>query len=55
MSYIFISHDMRAVQSMSDRIAVMKDGKIVEIGNAREILSKPRKNYTKDLIRASLI
>ena len=55
MSYVFISHDMRAIQSISDRIAVMKDGKIVEIGNSYDILTSPKKAYTKSLIRASLV
>ncbi len=54
-TYIFISHDMRAVKSISDRIAVMKEGKIHEIGRSSEILFNPKQNYTKDLIRASLI
>ncbi len=55
MTYIFISHDMRAIKSISDRIAVMKDGKILEIGKSSDILSNPQKQYTKDLIRASLL
>lgn len=55
MSYVFISHDMRAIQSISDRIAVMKDGKIIEIGNSYDILTSPKKAYTKSLIRASLV
>jgi microcin C transport system ATP-binding protein len=54
MSYIFISHDMRAIKSISDRIMVMKDGKIVEIDQSEKILSFAKKKYTKDLIRASL-
>lgn len=55
MSYIFISHDMRAIRAMADKIAVMKDGKIVEIGRASQILEHPKKSYTKSLIRASII
>ncbi|MBQ8635400.1 ABC transporter ATP-binding protein, partial [bacterium] len=55
MTYIFISHDMRAIKSISDRIAVMKDGNIVEISTSANILSNPQKAYTKELIRASLI
>ena len=55
LSYVFISHDMHAVKTMSDRIAVMKDGEIVEINNAGEILGNPQQEYTKKLIAASLI
>ena len=40
---------------MSDRIAVMKDGEIVEINNAGEILGNPQQEYTKKLIAASLV
>ncbi len=51
-TYIFISHDLSVVKFMSDRIAVMKDGKIVEIGNADEIYNNPQSEYTKKLIDA---
>ena len=54
MTYIFISHDMRAVKAISDRIVVMKDGKIVETGKTDDILSHPQKDYTKALINASI-
>ena len=54
LSYIFISHDMHAVRVMSDRIAVMKDGEIVELGSATHILNEPQKAYTQKLIAASL-
>lgn len=54
LSYIFISHDMKAVRAMSDRIAVMKDGKVIEIGQRDEIFMRPQKEYTKRLIEASL-
>ncbi len=54
MTYIFISHDMRAVKAISDRIAVMKDGRIVETGKTDDILSHPQKDYTKALINASI-
>lgn len=55
VTYVFISHDMRAVQSMADRIAVMKDGKIVEIDKADKIFKQPEKEYTRQLIKASLL
>ena len=49
-TYIFISHDLSVVRFMSDRIMVMKDGKIVEIGDADEIYNNPKTDYTKKLI-----
>ncbi len=49
-TYIFISHDLSVVRFMSDRIMVMKDGKIVEIGDADEIYTNPKSSYTKKLI-----
>lgn len=54
LSYIFISHDMKAVRAMSDRIAVMKDGKFVEMGSKEQIFEHPHEEYTKALISASV-
>ena len=54
LSYIFISHDMKAVQAMSDRIAVMKDGKFVEVGSREQIFDNPQEEYTRKLISASI-
>lgn len=54
LSYIFISHDMKAVRAMSDRIAVMKDGKIIEISDRDMIFNYPKEEYTKRLIAASM-
>lgn len=54
LSYIFISHDMLAVKAMADKIAVMKDGKIVEYGESAQIFSKPVSPYTQNLISAAL-
>ena len=49
-TYIFISHDLSVVRFMSDRIMVMKDGKIVEIGDADEVYNNPQSDYTRKLI-----
>ena len=49
-TYIFISHDLSVVRFMSDRIMVMKDGKIIEIGDADEVYTNPKTEYTKKLI-----
>ena len=52
LTYIFISHDLSVVYHISDRIAVMKDGKIEELGTAEQIIHQPKTNYTKNLIEA---
>ena len=54
LTYIFISHDLSVVQFISDRIMVMKDGKMVEIGDAAKIYENPQSAYTKELISAIL-
>ena len=51
-TYIFISHDLSVVKFMSDRMAVMKDGKIEEIGDADQIYNYPKSEYTQKLIEA---
>ena len=53
ISYLFISHDMRAIKAMADRIGVMKDGRLIEIGSAQDIFNHPQNDYTKTLIKAS--
>jgi len=52
LTYIFISHDLSVVKFMSDRIAVMKGGKIEEIGTPEEIYYSPKSDYTRGLIAA---
>ena len=54
ISYIFISHDMAAIRAMSDRIGVMKDGCLIEVGPSDEVLRYPRNKYTQELITAAL-
>ncbi len=53
LSYIFISHDLKVIKAISDRIIVMKDGKIVESGSKSIIFSKPCEQYTQDLINSA--
>jgi peptide/nickel transport system ATP-binding protein len=49
---IWISHDLAIVSSIADRVAVMKTGKIVEIGPALAVLTKPQHDYTRALLDA---
>jgi oligopeptide transport system ATP-binding protein len=52
LTYLFIAHDLAVVRTMSDRIAVMNLGKIVEFGLAEEVYGNPREDYTKELLAA---
>jgi len=52
LTYIFISHDLSVVKYMSDRMAVMKDGKIIEMGDTDQIYNHPQTEYTQKLIDA---
>lgn len=52
LSIIFISHDLSVVKHISDHVAVMKKGKIVEMGTAKEVYSSPKNEYTKELLSA---
>ena len=54
MGYLFISHDLRAVRAVAHRIAVLKDGALIEIGPTDQILKQPKNDYTKALIDAAL-
>ena len=50
VAYLFITHNFAVVEWMADRVAVMKDGKIVEEGTAQEVLCRPKEAYTKALL-----
>jgi oligopeptide transport system ATP-binding protein len=52
LTYLFISHDLAVVRSMSDHIAVMKDGKILETGSADDVYETPKHQYTRALLTA---
>lgn len=51
LAYLFISHDINVVYHMCDRIMVMHEGKIVEIGETEEIYNNPKDDYTKILLK----
>jgi microcin C transport system ATP-binding protein len=50
LSYIFISHDMNVIRSVSDKILVLKTGKLIEYNDAEIVFNSPKDEYTKKLI-----
>lgn len=52
LTFLFISHDLSVVKYMSDRIMVMKNGRLEEINEADELYKNPKSDYTKTLIEA---
>jgi oligopeptide transport system ATP-binding protein len=52
LAYLFVAHDLAVVRTMSDRIAVMSKGKIVEEGEAESVYANPKNEYTKALLAA---
>ena len=50
LSYIFISHDMRVIRAVANKIIVLKDGLIVEENTSENIFVAPKSEYTKKLI-----
>jgi microcin C transport system ATP-binding protein len=53
MSYLFISHDLAVVRAMSHRVIVMKDGEMVEQGEAQALFDAPQQPYTQQLLSAA--
>jgi peptide/nickel transport system ATP-binding protein len=52
MAVLFVTHDLSVARVVADRIAVMYLGRIVELGQADEVVARPRHSYTKALVRA---
>ena len=54
LTYVFISHDLSVVQSIADRVVVMRAGVIVEQGDVDEVFSRPRHPYTASLLNPAV-
>jgi len=50
MSYLFITHDLATVKAIADKIVIMLEGKIIEQGEKKQILSPPHHEYTDKLL-----
>ena len=53
LAYIFISHDLKVVRALSDEILVMQQGRVVEHGDAEQIVTAPAEPYTRELMSAA--
>ncbi|MDX9690390.1 MAG: ABC transporter ATP-binding protein [Alphaproteobacteria bacterium] len=53
LSYLFISHDLHVVKALSNYVLVMKNGRVVEQGEAEDIFNAPRESYTQALLKAA--
>jgi len=55
MTYLFITHDLRAIKAIANYLAVMKEGEIIETGDALEIFANPQHPYTQTLFKAAYL
>ncbi len=53
LSYLFISHDLSVVRSVTDRVMVVRAGEIVEHGKTEDVFTNPQREYSKTLIAAA--
>jgi microcin C transport system ATP-binding protein len=54
LGYVFISHDLQVIGAMAHRVAVMRNGFVVESGEVEKIFANPSDEYTRKLLRAAL-
>ncbi|TVR61426.1 MAG: ABC transporter ATP-binding protein [Candidatus Competibacteraceae bacterium] len=54
LAYVFISHDLRVVRALANHLLVMKNGRVVEAGPARQVFDRPQHPYTQALLAAAL-
>jgi microcin C transport system ATP-binding protein len=55
LSYLFISHDLNVIRSISHRIMVMKQGRVVEQGDTQTLFRQPQQAYTRELLSAAML
>jgi peptide/nickel transport system ATP-binding protein len=55
IALLFISHDLPSVMAISHRVAILREGRIIECASPKEIVSRPSHSYTRDLVDAMLI
>jgi len=55
LTYLFITHDLAVMRAMAHRVAVMKSGRIVEMGDTMAVLQAPVHAYTQALLAASIV
>jgi len=53
LAYLFISHDLKVVRALSHKVMVMKQGDVVEAGDAQDVFDAPRTDYTRTLMAAA--
>jgi len=52
LSYLFITHDLAVIRAMAHRVIVMKDGRVVEVGETLALFAAPQEVYTRTLLSA---
>ena len=52
LTYVFVSHNLAVVRQVADRVAVMRHGRLVELGEAADVFGDPRHPYTRQLLDA---
>jgi microcin C transport system ATP-binding protein len=55
LAYLFISHDMNVVRAMASKLIVMRGGRVVEAGLAKDVFAAPRDEYTRELLAAAFL